>query len=105
MRITDFSLTGKIREDTPASEGGLREGDRIIEINGENIDQAYEGLKLSKHKFVMNKIKSIPGEVKILVLDAEADKYYRDRNITVTSDLPHVVKIECPATRPSGEKI
>ena len=41
---------GKVDEDSPAEIAGLREGDRIVEVNGVNISQ-------ENHKQVVQRIK------------------------------------------------
>jgi sodium/hydrogen exchange regulatory cofactor NHE-RF2 len=50
---------------SPAEQSGLREGDRIIEVNGTNI--AHEN-----HKQVVERIKAIANETRLLVIDPKA---------------------------------
>lgn len=86
---------GKIDAGTPAEAGGLRQGDRIIEVNGDNVEQ-------STHKEVVEKIKSVPDTVKLLVVDTAADKYFKDLGIKVSSSMDDCVeRITCPATKPA----
>lgn len=87
---------GKVDEDSPAQHAGLREGDRIIEVNGVNIAQ-------ENHRQVVERIKSIPNETKLLVVDEEADKYYREKKIVVKSTQFNVQYIKTPIPRPSKE--
>lgn len=53
---------GKVDTDSPAEQAGLREGDRILEVNGVDIGS-------ETHKQVVERIKAIPNETTLLVLD------------------------------------
>ena len=90
-----YFLTGKVDDDSPAQAAGLKEGDRIVEVNDDNIGQAT-------HKDVVSRIKANPNETIMLVLDAEAEKYYRDRDIVVSHRMANVVTITCPDSKPTG---
>ncbi|XP_058829086.1 Na(+)/H(+) exchange regulatory cofactor NHE-RF1 [Topomyia yanbarensis] len=57
---------GKVDDGSPAEAAGLRQGDRIIEVNGTNITN-------ETHKKVVELIKSISNETKLLVIDPRAD--------------------------------
>nr|XP_023011769.1 Na(+)/H(+) exchange regulatory cofactor NHE-RF2-like [Leptinotarsa decemlineata] len=57
---------GKVDEGSPAEAAGLRQGDRILEVNGESIAN-------KTHKQVVELIKSQTGETKLLVVDPEDD--------------------------------
>lgn len=57
---------GKVDENSPAESSGLRQGDRIIEVNGVNIGA-------ETHKQVVERIKSVNGKTKLLVIDPKAD--------------------------------
>ena len=77
---------GKIDAGSPAEESGLREGDRIIEINEEDISN-------ENHQQVVQRIKSEPGHVRLLVVDAVADTYYDNKNIRVHGGLNEIIVI------------
>jgi len=74
---------GKIDPGSPAEDGGLREHDRIIEVNGANIEK-------ETHQEVISRIKAGGEETKLLVVDREADNYFKSKGITVTSSMPNV---------------
>lgn len=53
---------GKVDDNSPAESAGLKQGDRIIEVNGVNIGN-------ETHKQVVQRIKAIADEVRLLVVD------------------------------------
>lgn len=53
---------GKVDNGSPAEKAGLRQGDRIIEVNAVNIGR-------ETHKEVVQRIKAIANEVQLLVVD------------------------------------
>lgn len=53
---------GKVDDNSPAEMAGLHQGDRIIEVNGVNIGN-------ETHKQVVQRIKAIANEVRLLVID------------------------------------
>uniref|UniRef100_A0A1Q3FGU3 Putative ezrin-radixin-moesin-binding phosphoprotein 50 n=1 Tax=Culex tarsalis TaxID=7177 RepID=A0A1Q3FGU3_CULTA len=57
---------GKVDDGSPAESAGLRQGDRIIEVNGTNITT-------ETHKKVVELIKAVPNETKLLVIDPRAE--------------------------------
>ncbi|XP_052862826.1 Na(+)/H(+) exchange regulatory cofactor NHE-RF2 [Anopheles cruzii] len=57
---------GKVDDGSPAEAAGLRQGDRIIEVNSHNITT-------ETHKKVVELIKAVPNETKLLVIDPRAD--------------------------------
>lgn len=87
---------GKVDEDSPAQHAGLKEGDRIIEVNGVNIAN-------ENHRQVVERIKSIPNETKLLVVDEEADRWYKEKKTVVKSTQANVMLIKTPVPRPMKE--
>ena len=79
-------LIGKIDEDSPAQAGGLKIGDRIIEIDGVNVIG-------QNHNEVVGRIKVSGGgtEVKLLVADRECEAYHDDEEIDIESSLEYVL--------------
>lgn len=57
---------GKVDEGSPAESAGLRQGDRILEVNGQNISS-------ETHKQVVERIKVVPNQTTLLVIDPKAD--------------------------------
>ncbi|CAH1393664.1 unnamed protein product [Nezara viridula] len=78
---------GKVDEGSPAEAAGLKEGDRIIEVNAVNIAN-------ENHKQVVQRIKALPHVTTLLVIDAAGDEYYRTKNIVLKSSLPFVVHLQ-----------
>lgn len=86
---------GKVDSDSPAESAGLKEKDRIIEVNYVNISN-------ENHQQVVKRIRNgleIDGQncddqVVLLVLDPEADEYYKKLNIVVRHDMPNVLRLK-----------
>lgn len=74
---------GTVDEASPAETAGLKEGDRIIEVNGSNIES-------DTHQEVIGKVKAGGNETKMLVVDRETDEYYKSRGIQVHNGLEEV---------------
>lgn len=89
---------GKIDEGSPAEHAGLREGDRIVEVNGVNVQQ-------EAHRDIVERIRAVPDETRLLVLTAEGEQWYRDRGIQVRGDQANVLRLRNPELNPatSGE--
>ena len=74
---------GSVDNDSPAEDADLRQGDRIVAVNGENVES-------KTHQEVIMLIKAGGDETQLLVVDKEADEFYRNNGIMVTSSLPEV---------------
>ena len=75
---------GTVDQGSPAELAGLQEGDRIVEVNGINISQ-------ENHKQVVERIKSMSEETKLLVVDRETEELYKKFTIVVKGSLPTVL--------------
>ena len=75
---------GKVDPNSPAEAAGMHEGDRIIEVNGDSVFD-------ESHSQVVTRIKSTPGTVRMLVIEPDGERYYREKGITIRSDMPNVV--------------
>lgn len=87
---------GKVDDGSPAEAAGLKQGDRIVEVNGVNIAN-------ENHKQVVQRIKAIPNQTKLLVVDSEADKYFKANNIIIKSSLPDVLYLQTPVPNEDNE--
>ena len=63
-----------------ADRAGLRVGDRIIEVNGVNIET-------NKSRDVVNRIRSSSNIVTLLLVDPKTDGYFRKKAVTITTSL------------------
>ena len=81
---------GSVDPDSPAETGGLREGDRIIEVNGDNIESQTHGT-------VIQKIKAGGERTELLVVDRATDDYYKGQGRTVSKYMAGVLVIVTPS--------
>ncbi|XP_029160374.1 Na(+)/H(+) exchange regulatory cofactor NHE-RF1 [Nylanderia fulva] len=86
---------GKVDDGSPSQAAGLRQGDRIIEVN--EIDIANE-----THNQVVERIKAFANETKLLVVDQEADDYFRENNIIIKGAMPNIKVIKTPERNPNS---
>jgi len=77
---------GRIEPGSPADDAGLKENDRLVEVNGVNIGG-------ENHKQVVARIKSKMLETVLLVSDSYADNYHKERGVIIKSSLPYVIKL------------
>ena len=80
-----------VKSMSPAGQTGLKNGDRVVEVNGYDI-------RRNEFKQVVERIRSNATSVTLLVLDATADDYYRQHAIPVRGDMSNVVTITCSDT-------
>ncbi|XP_059489705.1 Na(+)/H(+) exchange regulatory cofactor NHE-RF1 [Neocloeon triangulifer] len=77
---------GKVDDGSPAEAAGLKQGDRIIEVNGVNISN-------ENHRQVVARIKAVPDETRLLVLDSEAEAFFKSHEQVVRGDMPGVIHL------------
>ncbi|NXG47334.1 NHRF1 protein, partial [Psilopogon haemacephalus] len=65
---------------SPAERSGLRAGDRLLEVDGENVER-------ESHQQVVERIRAAAGAVSLLVVESVADEQLQKRNGT-GSELP-----------------
>ena len=87
---------GKVDDGSPAEAAGLKDGDKIIEVNGKNVSS-------EDHRNVVGEIKSDPTQVKLLVVDSTAFNYYKERDINVHGGMSNVDVIVCPDAKGLGK--
>ncbi|KAG8230207.1 hypothetical protein J437_LFUL009268 [Ladona fulva] len=88
---------GKVDQGSPAEATGLKQGDRIVEVNDVNITT-------ESHKAVVQRIKAVPNETKLLVVDAATDKYYKSKNIIIKGILPEILYLKTPCAKDNGNE-
>lgn len=76
---------GKVDDGSPAEAAGLKQGDRIIEVNGVNIGS-------ETHKQVVQRIKAIACEVRLLVEYPQPGETLSQPTDTVANDQNGVSK-------------
>ncbi|XP_029950761.1 Na(+)/H(+) exchange regulatory cofactor NHE-RF2-like [Salarias fasciatus] len=82
----------KVDPGSSADMGGLRAGDRVVEVNGENVEN-------DSHHQVVNRIREVPHRTRLLVVDRETDDYLRSRGVACTEDL--AIEMGTLSPRPS----
>ena len=75
---------GKVDPDSPAEAAGLRQGDRIVEVNDVSVLD-------ENHAQVVNRIKAIPNTVRMLVIEPDGEQYYKEKGITITGNMSNVI--------------
>ncbi|XP_053311546.1 Na(+)/H(+) exchange regulatory cofactor NHE-RF3 [Spea bombifrons] len=84
-----------------AAKAGIREGDRIIELNGKNVEE-------DTHDQIASKVKESGASVVFLVSDKETMDYFSKRKMKITGEaatlelLPHKPRIVELKKEPSG---
>jgi len=51
-------------------------------------------------KQVVEKIKAVPNETLLLVVDQAADRYFADKGVAISGELSCIEHIICPDTKP-----
>lgn len=82
----------KVELGSSADLGGLRPGDRVVEVNGENVEN-------ESHHQVVNRIREVPHRTRLLVVDRDTDDFLRSRGLACTEDL--AIEMGTLSPRPS----
>ena len=72
-----------------AQKAGLRVGDKVIEVNGENVEQI-------SHSDVVKRIKTNEKEVSMLVIDQTTAAYLKQEGRPVTADMANIMTVYVP---------
>ena len=75
---------GKVDAKSPAEAAGLREGDRIVEVNDVSVLD-------ENHAQVVTRIKTTPNTVRMLVIEPDGERYYKEKGITITGNMSNVI--------------
>ncbi|XP_022650404.1 Na(+)/H(+) exchange regulatory cofactor NHE-RF2-like isoform X1 [Varroa destructor] len=86
-------FVGVVDLNSPAESAGMKRNDKIIEVNGENVENLT-------HREIVDRVKAVPNETTLLVVDDATYKYYFDRGIQISSSLKNVLRLETPSTNP-----
>ncbi|XP_058236345.1 Na(+)/H(+) exchange regulatory cofactor NHE-RF2 isoform X3 [Hemibagrus wyckioides] len=76
----------RIEAGSPAELAGLRSGDRVVEVNGENVEK-------ESHHQVVQKIMEVENRTRLLVVDRETDEFLLLHSLPCTEDL--AVEMSC----------
>ena len=76
---------GSVEARSPAATAGLRPDDRIIEVDGQNVET-------DSHDELIEKIARDRGEDQLilLVVDQKADEYFTEHDLELAADHPYV---------------
>lgn len=90
---TPNHIIGKVEPHSPAEATGMKEGDRIVEVNGVSVlDQL--------HQNVVTKIKSHPEKVSLLLVDQDCETFLRNQLSSTPSKLLEINHFVCPDNSP-----
>lgn len=84
-----------------ADRAGVKFNDRLLEVNGENVEDF-------SHEQVVEKIKMAGGSVMFLLVDQATDKHYQNKQMKIgawlatTKHLPHKPRISSMNKGPDG---
>ncbi|KAM9785022.1 Na(+)/H(+) exchange regulatory cofactor NHE-RF2 isoform X2 [Syngnathus typhle] len=70
----------KVEPDSSAEAAGLRAGDRVVAVNGVNVER-------EAHHQVVQRIKAVENETRLLVVDQETHDYLRNLRLTATEEM------------------
>ncbi|XP_061686649.1 Na(+)/H(+) exchange regulatory cofactor NHE-RF2-like isoform X2 [Syngnathoides biaculeatus] len=70
----------KVEPGSSADLAGLRPGDRVVEVNGEKVEN-------DSHQQVVERIREVPHRTRLLVVDRHTDDYLRRCGLAVTENL------------------
>ncbi|XP_026181287.1 Na(+)/H(+) exchange regulatory cofactor NHE-RF2 [Mastacembelus armatus] len=70
----------KVEPGSPAEASGLRAGDRVVAVNGVNVEK-------ETHHQVVQRIKAVDNETRLLVVDHETHESLRSLRLTATEEM------------------
>lgn len=72
---------------SPAEKSGLLAGDRLVEVNGENVEK-------ETHQQVVSRIRAALNAVRLLVVDPETDEHLKKLGVPIREELLRAQKSE-----------
>ncbi|ESO12809.1 hypothetical protein HELRODRAFT_105536 [Helobdella robusta] len=90
---SQLHYVGHIDEGSPAQLAGLREEDKLIEVNGVNVEEY-------SHGDVVKAVKENSDHVTLLVVDDKAREFFKLNGYKISSNFQFIEEISCPATNP-----
>ncbi|XP_062820364.1 Na(+)/H(+) exchange regulatory cofactor NHE-RF2 isoform X1 [Anolis carolinensis] len=88
----------QVEPGSPAEAAGLRAGDRLVQVNGHNVEK-------ETHHQVVQRIKAVETETCLLVVDKETDEFLRSQQLTCTEEMARTglaVGGQSPGLQPPG---
>uniref|UniRef100_A0A3Q3FIY3 NHERF family PDZ scaffold protein 2 n=2 Tax=Labrus bergylta TaxID=56723 RepID=A0A3Q3FIY3_9LABR len=84
----------KVEPGSPAEASGLRAGDRVVAVNGVNVEK-------ETHHQVVQRIKALENETRLLVVDNETHESLRSLRLTATEEMA-VLGVGSPSSSSSS---
>jgi C-terminal processing protease CtpA/Prc len=101
--VPDQYVIGTVESGSPAEAGGLRRGDRLIAVNGQQIVVIEDDVSKTGGQGhgrstldAVAMIKVRPDRVNLLVVDPEAQAYFTDRGLPLDGQQPYIEVITTP---------
>merc|ERR1711936_576805 len=92
----ELHTIGKLEPGSPGYNGGLREDDVLIEVNGVNVEKI-------KHQDVVDRIRELPTAVSLLVIDKKTHAKMKKKFKKISSKDTNVVLIYSEKINPINE--
>lgn len=80
---------------SPAEKSGLLAGDRLVEVNGENVEK-------ETHQQVVSRIRAALNSVRLLVVDPATDEHLKKLGVRVGEELLRAPEKSEPAEPPAA---
>jgi len=81
---------------SPAEASGVLVADRLIEVNGINVETR-------PHQYVAEMVKKSGKYIDLLVVDSLTDQYFRENKMPMSSGRPYVQNKVCPISQAKGK--
>lgn len=87
-----------VEPDSPAEKAGLLAGDRLVEVNGENVEK-------ETHQQVVSRIRAALSAVRLLVVDPDTDERLQKLGVPIREELLRAPEEpgQARAPEPSGD--